>query len=217
MGAAMTNWKAAVLATVPAARRAKIKQEILDAVCDHATEMFSRYGFVNARRQSSIIGHMAVESTYFSSYYENLRYTTAAAMMRAWPRRFPTVASCAPFLRNPKALANKVYNGRLGNRIGTDDGWNNRGTGLLQQTGAYNMARLAEKMGVTVEQIREMLVSKDHALECACVSYRMHVTDWALADENRITEQTIKINGGKNGLDARISAIGSAYRALRAA
>ncbi len=209
------DWKAVVLATVPAARRPRVRQEILDAVCDHAEEVFARYGFTNKMRQSSIIGHMAIESTYFSSYYENLRYTTPAALMKAWPRRFPTVASCKPYLRNPKALANKVYNGRMGNQVGTDDGYNNRGTGLLQQTGAENMQRLADKMGVTVERIREMLVSKDHALECACVSYTMHVTDWALADAGRITDQTIAINGGKNGLPDRIRAINAALKALR--
>jgi len=211
----MTDWKDVILATVPPERRTRVRAEIVAMVADHADELFARYGFTTIRRQASIIGHMAVESTYFSTLHENLNYRTAGALMRAWPKRFRSEASCVGFLGNPVALANKVYNGRMGNRPGTDDGWINRGTGLLQQTGADNLIALAKQMGVSVEKIRAMLVSPDYALECACVAYLMHAP-LSLADAGDVDRETKAINGGYNGLAARKEAIAAATRALAA-
>ncbi|MGJ0396258.1 MAG: hypothetical protein ACR65U_08540 [Methylocystis sp.] len=211
----MTDWKAVILATVPRERRSRVRPEILSAVADHADEMFPRYGFTTIRRQASIIGHMAVESSYFSTFYENLNYRKASALMRAWPRRFRTEASCVGYLGNPIALANKVYNGRMGNRPGTDDGYLNRGTGLLQLTGADMIRAFAEKIGVSIEEARKLLVSPDHALESACVVYLMHVP-LRLADAGNVDKETKAINNGYNGLEARKDAIAAATRALAA-
>jgi len=79
---------------------------------------------------------------------ENLNYTSAARIRAVWPSRFPTAASAQPFVRNPKGLANKVYNGRMGNRLGSDDGWNFRGRGLPHLTGRDNYAKGSQVAGV---------------------------------------------------------------------
>ncbi|MGJ7039139.1 putative chitinase [Shinella sp. BE166] len=73
---------------------------------------------------------------------ENLNYS-AKRMTQVWPSRFPTIAAAQPYANNPKALANKVYGGRLGNKF-QDDGWRFRGRGLAQITGRENY----EKFGI---------------------------------------------------------------------
>lgn len=74
---------------------------------------------------------------------ENLNYTSAAQIRKVWPKRFATDAEAAPFVRNPKGLAIKVYGGRLGNASApVDDGWIFRGGGWEQRTGRVNFERI---------------------------------------------------------------------------
>lgn len=76
----------------------------------------------------------------FEPVRENLNYTTAARIRRVWPSRFKTEAAAKPYVRNPQALAEKVYGGRLGNRL-PGDGWRYRGGGWPQLTGRENYAK----------------------------------------------------------------------------
>lgn len=68
---------------------------------------------------------------------ENMNYS-AARILQVWPSRPEAVQ----FAGKPKALANSVYGGRLGNRPGTDDGWDYRGGGVDQLTGRDNYAKI---------------------------------------------------------------------------
>jgi len=79
---------------------------------------------------------------------ENLTYTSASRIAKVWPSRFANLAEAAPYVRNPKALAIRVYGGRMGNRSGTEDGWTFRGRGLSQITGRDNYARLGKLLGI---------------------------------------------------------------------
>lgn len=75
----------------------------------------------------------------FAPVQENLNYS-AKRLTQVWPSRFPTIAAATPYANNPRALANKVYGGRMGN-TGPDDGWLYRGRGLVQITGKDNYAK----------------------------------------------------------------------------
>ena len=87
---------------------------------------------------------------------ESLFYTSAARIRTVWPSRFPTEASAAPFVKNPRGLANKVYNGRLGNRMGSDDGWIFRGRGLAHPTGRDNYGRAGAKLDLPLLEKPEL-------------------------------------------------------------
>lgn len=52
---------------------------------------------------------------------------------------------------NPQAIANQVYNGMLGNRPGTNDGWIYRGGGIGQTTGRDSYQKGARLFGMSVE------------------------------------------------------------------
>lgn len=90
---------------------------------------------------------------------ESLNYTTAARIRAVWPSRFASETAARPYVRNPKALANKVYNGRMGNREGTDDGWTYRGRGQVHLTGSSNYGKASIATGV------DLIANPDRALD----------------------------------------------------
>lgn len=84
----------------------------------------------------------------FEPISENLYYTTASRIREVWPSRFVSVEAAQPYTRNPQRLANEVYNGRMGNRPSTDDGWNYRGRGFVQITGYDNYKRMGKLLSI---------------------------------------------------------------------
>lgn len=105
---------------------------------------------------------------------ENLNYRSAARIRDVWPSRFPTVASAAPYVGNPRALANKVYGGRMGN-VGADDGWTYRGRGDAMITGRDNYARAGKALGVDLVAHPELAERPDIS---ASILYRGMTEGW---------------------------------------
>lgn len=83
---------------------------------------------------------------------ENMDYS-AARFIQVWPSRFKTKSQAAKYAGRPRELANYVYGSRLGNRPGTDDGWNLRGAGMGQITGRDNATKWAKGLGMTPEEV----------------------------------------------------------------
>lgn len=99
-------------------------------------------------RRAAFLAHCILESARFTRLEENLFYTTPARIRAVWPSRFKTDAEAAPFARNPKGLANRVYSHRNGNGDeASGDGWRYRGRGLFQLTGMTNYRRAAQALG----------------------------------------------------------------------
>jgi len=132
---------------------------------------------------------------------ENLNYT-AKRMMQVWPSRFPTFESAAPYAGNPRELANKVYNGRMQNRPGSDDGWNFRGRGGSQTTGREGYERVKKQTGLDVVNNPDLLIDPVHFLECAVSDFvNCGCLPYAKADD--VVMVTKRLNGGAVGLAER--------------
>jgi putative chitinase len=136
-------------------------------------------------------------------------------MMQVWPSRFPTLASAQPFAGNPRALANKVYNGRMGNRTGTDDGWNFRGRGGAQTTGREGYQRVKKATGLDVITQPDLLIDPRHFLNCAVSDFiNCGCLSYAAADD--VVGVTRRLNGGTIGLAERKVWLAKWKRALDA-
>src|SRR5436305_8725401 len=123
-------------------------------------------------------------------------------MMQVWPSRFPTPAMAAPSAGNPRALANKVYNGRMGNAAGSDDGWKFRGRGAAQTTGRDGYARLAKATGLDLLHHPDLVNDPAHFLECGVADFVLcGCLPFARADD--VLNVTRRLNGGTVGLAQR--------------
>lgn len=137
-----------------------------------------------------------LESQMLERMEENLSYT-AERIAAVWPSRFPSVEAARPYARNPKALANKVYGGRLGN-LSPDDGWTYRGRSPIQITGRSNYARVGELMGQNLVGIPDLLSQPRFALEACIYWWEDAIPDSLLGETTAIRK---RVNGGTLGLE----------------
>ena len=205
----MTDWLRVFRAVAPHGR-----SDVIAAMAAHADECFTRDKINTPLRQAHFLAHMAVESTGLTVFEENLSYS-AARLCQVWPHRFPSQAQATPYAHNPRALAEKVYGGRMGNRL-IGDAFKFRGHGPLQETGHDNTAQLAARFHITVDVLLERLVTPSYMLECATARFVLNGCI-APADEDDIEGSTEAINGGLTGLADRKAALKRVKQALAAA
>ena len=138
-------------------------------------------------------------------------------MCKVWPSRFKSVAEAAPYARNPKALADKVYSGSMGNGEGEGHIW--IGRGFLQLTGKDNYRSFASDMRVPDVMENPSLVETDYAMETALWFFEKNGL-FAIADkgvnEDTIKQITKRVNGGYTGLDHRKKETEKIYGWLKA-
>ena len=181
----------------------------------------SRYKITDPDAVAVFLAQIAVESAEMNRLEENLNYS-AERLCQVWPSRFPTLASAEPYARNSRALANKVYSGRMGNGgPETDDGWKYRGRGLKMVTGRANYLALAKAMELPLVSDPHLLTIKRYAALSAAHFWSSRpqnlsyiADDLPDDDDNKDFETVSKIvNGGLIGIADRRKY----WRAARAA
>jgi len=162
----------------------------------------------------AFIAQLAHESNEFKDKAENLNYSPQA-ILKTWPSRFKTIADATPFARNPQKLANKVYNARMGNAAGSNDGWNFRGSGFMQMTGKDSFIPYFkykqegkgfqfDKKPATIEELVELIRTEDAwAIDSACWEFAVCKGCFPKAAAKDFIGITKAINGGTIGLDSR--------------
>jgi putative chitinase len=174
---------------------------LIAGIAQSSEAVFANYQINTPLLVAHVMAQISHECGAGREVVENLNYT-AARMMQVWPRRFPTLASAQPYAGNPRALANKVYNGRMGNQNGSDDGWIFRGRGAAQTTGREGYQRLAKATGLDVVGDPDLVLSPEHFLECGVADFiNCGCLPFALADD--VTGVTRRLNGGTIGLAER--------------
>jgi len=178
---------------------------------DPLNAAFEKYGMNTPLRQAAFIGQCQHESSNFLHLEENLHYS-AVELMKTWPSRFPNINVAMQYANNPEKIANKVYEGRMGNNE-EGDGWAYHGRGLIQLTGRDNYTKCGTALGFDLVSNPELLVQHKYAALSAGWFFNKHGLN-ALADSQDYESMTMRINGGTVGLEDRIKKINHALSVL---
>jgi putative chitinase len=142
------------------------------------------------------IAQMATETGGFRSIDENLRYS-AKRLLEIFPKRVtPAEAQLLAF--KEVEIANHVYNNRFNNKPPMD-GWNYRGSGLIQLTGRSNFADRGRELKMPLEEKPDLARTSPTAFNAAVAYWSARKINGAADDDDMIVVRKL-VNGGRNGL-----------------
>jgi len=150
----------------------------------------------NGQRLAHFMGQFAAETEGGIVGRESLTYTTVAAVRGAWKARASKHTDAwikANLLRNPRALGDWAYGGRMGNTKGTSDGYDFRGGGFLQTTGRDNVEKFCSMCELEVDP--GILDDYRATLKFACAEWQASGCN-ELADANDLMGISKAINTG---------------------
>ena len=172
-----------------------------DGIAASAQAVFQKYGIDSPLLVAHVMAQICHECGAGHDVVENLNYTRGAHDAGV-AVAVSDHGDGAPYAGNPRALANKVYNGRMGNAAGSDDGWNFRGRGASQTTGREGYARLAKATGLDLVNHPDLVNDPQRFLECGVADFVLcGCLPFARADD--VLNVTRRLNGGTVGLAQR--------------
>jgi putative chitinase len=172
-----------------------------DAMAASAPAVFERYEFSNDTIIAHFMAQISLECGAGTEVVENLNYSPQR-MRDVWPSRFPSLNDAIPYAHNPRLLADKVYNGRMGNVLNSDDGWNFRGRGATQTTGREGYAALGKALDLDLLTSPDLVNDPAHFLECGAADFVL-CGCLPYAQEDDVIKVTKALNGGLTDLTDR--------------
>jgi putative chitinase len=181
---------------------------------DELNAAFPIAGITTPRQAQHLMAQLFVECKGFTDFEEDLWYS-ADRLQVVWRKRFANRAVAEAHAGNPKALANFTYNGRMGNRVGSDDGWHFRGRAPKQITGRNNYTAfelwLAERgMVIDIRTRPELLLTPRVGALAVAWFWSSNNLNRALSNKNDVEaciNLTQIINGGQTGIKDRQAAL----------
>jgi putative chitinase len=172
-------------------------QTLVDGVIAAAPAALANHRINTPLRLAHFLAQISHESGGGTITRESLNYTHAARIHEVWPKRFPTVASAEPYVRDPEKLANKVYQRRMGNTQ-PGDGWRFSGRGLLQITGRDSYREIGTLTGLDLINDPDLAFAPAHSLEVAAAEFA-HLGCLPFCDNDDLHAVTERVNGGQEG------------------
>ena len=181
----------------------KLIPGLRDGIANAAPTVFPKYGIDSDLLIAHFMAQVSMECGAGTEVVENLNYS-APRMVEVWPSRFPNIGAAIPYAHNPRLLGNKVYNGRMGNALNSNDGYWYRGRGASQTTGRAGYAALAARVELSLIDSPDLVNAPEHFLECGAADFILcGCLPWAQADN--VVQVTHHLNGGYTGLSDRIT------------
>jgi putative chitinase len=174
---------------------------LVGGIVETAPAVLARHDITTPLRLAHFLAQISHESGGGTITRESLNYTHASRIREVWPSRFPTDAAAEPYVRNPEGLADRVYQGRMGNTQ-PGDGARYAGRGLLQITGRDSYREIGTLTGLDLINQPDLAFAAEHALEVAAAEFK-HLGCLPLCDKDDLRAVTERVNGGLTGLSER--------------
>lgn len=190
-------------------------------------EACEAYSITTPKRLAAFLAQTGHESASFGQVSENLNYSAerlreiceGAPRASRWRSLLPRVEQLA---RDPEALGNAAYGGRMGNRAeATGDGYRYRARGLIGNTGAANYEAITELLakkfgGVPDFTLHPELLESPRWAALAAGAFWEAQGCNKFADADKFDEITQRVNGGQYGKADRRSRYARALKVLSA-
>ena len=93
-----------------------------------------QYDILTKKQMCAFIANCIIESNGFNAKRESFAYRPER-LRQVFSTRIPSISAAKNLIaKGQVAVANYLYGGRYGNRLGTNDGWDYRGGGIIQNT-----------------------------------------------------------------------------------
>lgn len=181
----------------------QVQKKIEKATGEYLESFLKKVGFKGSEL-AQFMAQAAHETSGFDNIEENLRYTTGERLYKMFTSSFSSPAEAEQFVKNPEAIANRVYANRLGNgNEASGDGWKYRGRGYFHLTGRENYRKAGEALGLDLENNPDLVVKPDVAARTALWFWRTKVKP-SVTNYTDVKQATKPINPRLAGIKDRI-------------
>ncbi len=148
-----------------------------------------QYDILTKKQMCSFLSNCIVESNGFNAKRESFAYT-AARLRQVFSTRIPSISAAKNLIaKGQVAVANYLYGGRYGNRPNTNDGWDYRGGGVIQNTFRDNYFILQNMTGIKFGDNPKLIEDLENSVHAAMAFWQL----------NGCNEKAEKINVYSNG------------------
>lgn len=167
------------------------------------SEVAIEYRINTGSRLASFIGNCIHESGGLRRLEENLNYTSAARLLKIFPRDFKSLEDAQAYVGKPEKIANRVYANQGGNgNEASGDGWRYRGRGAGQLTLRANYAKYSKFKNIDFIKTPDLVSTPLYAVDSFAWYFKVNKLH-RYADNWDLRGLTKAINGGYNGLADR--------------
>lgn len=156
-------------------------------------------GITDPKELAMLLANVEHESGDYK-YSRELTYTKPDALVRVFPKYFPTIAAAqAAISQGPAAVFERVYGGRMGNNK-PGDGARYIGRGNIQITGKDNYLRIGKFLGKDLTANPEYLETPEGAAEGTVAWWMLNKNARSRAQSGDVDGTRRAVNGGLNGI-----------------
>lgn len=189
------------------------KTETIEKYIASLNKAMEDFSINTLNRVACFLAQVIHESAGLERMRENMNYSSKG-LLATFPKYFDKDTASA-YAHNRVGIASRAYANRMGNGDElSQDGYNYRGGGALHATGKDMYRKLSTVLGIDLVKKPELIETPETAIASAAWIWESEMNLNPLADACDMKRITRKINGGYNGLDARLELFSKAMDIL---